>query len=93
MKKQTAREKVLEQLATISCYPCPEELRFSRRDSTWEVRRGYFYRPTGFDEHDFSVAVAKAGFKVLDYGDRFAHWPKDSYFWVKFQVVEEGAND
>jgi hypothetical protein len=65
-----------------------------KKDGTVEFRRSYFYRH-GMDADQFAAAVekraTKAGLNVMltDSGDRWAPWPRDSYFWAIFAVKSE----
>lgn len=60
-----------------------------KRDGTIEIRQGYFYR--------HGMTAEKMENKVLKYiptativesGDNWQPWPKDSYFWVQIRLTE-----
>ena len=62
------------------------------------IRLGYFYRH-GMTEDKLAEDVMRDAAKhlsgytlqVVDKGDRWAPWPKDSYFWVRFSVAPKAA--
>jgi hypothetical protein len=55
--------------------------------NTVTIRRGFFYR-NGFDDHQFAALITAAGFAVDDHLENWQAWPKDSYWWVRFHLVE-----
>jgi len=61
----------------------------SKRDGTIEIRRGYFYRH-GMTTEKFENRILKEipTAKIVDSGDNWQPWPKDSYFWVRIQLTE-----
>ncbi len=65
----------------------------NKRDGSSELRFGFFYRH-GRSSQYYAQVVAKsmAGYKVIDSGENWQPWPKDSYFWVTVQeIVPEAA--
>lgn len=59
------------------------------RDGVVTVKHGYYYRH-GMTSQLFAESIKKVipEAVVLDQGDHWAAWPKDSYFWVKFKLPE-----
>ena len=61
--------------------------RFSRKGDIVTIRRSYFYR-FGMSEDILANEVAAiTEFKVIESKDEFAHWPKQSFWMVKFEVI------
>jgi len=66
-----------------------------KRDGTIELREGYFY-PHGRTPETWAKKVladlrefANLEAEVVQTGDRYANWPKQSYFWVVVRVTGE----
>ena len=59
------------------------------RDGVVTVKHGYYYRH-GMSADLFARSIQKVipEAVILDQGDHWAAWPKDSYFWVKFKLPE-----
>jgi hypothetical protein len=59
----------------------------AHKDGTIQIRDGYYYR-MGKDSDKWAAQVAKAlpEAVVVDKGDHWANWPKESYFWVKIKL-------
>jgi hypothetical protein len=63
----------------------------AKRDGTFEARSGYFYRH-GRSADGFASRIKRTlgalGLEVdiLEVQDRWAPWPRDSYFMVRFAV-------
>jgi hypothetical protein len=61
------------------------------KDGPLRVTRQYYYR-NGMDAEKFEAGIKKrleaigVAFKEISSGDRWAPWPRDSFFWaeVKF---------
>lgn len=61
--------------------------RFSRKGDIITIRRSYYYRH-GMSEDVLAAQVAEiSDFKVIEAKDEFAHWPKQSFWMVKFEVI------
>jgi len=63
-----------------------------KADGTWEVRVGYFYRHGGSSDKVVVRVIDALGVtnvQVVAHGDHWAPWPKHSYFWATFKVVNE----
>jgi len=67
-----------------------------KKDGTFEMRSGYFYRH-GRTAEKFRGKIVRvftaAGWccTVVGYGDEWREWPKDSYFWVRVRFSENIA--
>lgn len=62
------------------------------RDGTVTYKVTYFYRH-GRSEDRLAAEVLGLfpGSAIVDKGDHFAAWPKDSYFWVRFVPAFDDA--
>lgn len=60
-----------------------------KRDGTAEARQDYFL-PCGMTPEKMigRVKMTIPGIKVLDAGDAWRKLPRDSFFWVRFKVVD-----
>lgn len=65
----------------------PDHLRIGR-DGIVRARWGYFYRHGRTVEH-FAAGIRRAfpEGEIVSISDRFAPWPRDSFFEVRFQIV------
>jgi len=62
------------------------------KDGSVTVRSTYFYRMSRTTEgHVANVLKRMPNVEVIDSGDRYAIWPKESYFWVKVKRKEAEA--
>lgn len=59
------------------------------KDGTATVKQGYFYR-VGKSVELLKASVTRTlpTAEVVDCGDRFRPWPKDSYLWVRFRLAD-----
>lgn len=58
------------------------------RDGSVTARGSYFYRHGGTAEKFAAgVTLSVPGCRVISFADEFAHWPKTSYFAVRFAVT------
>lgn len=66
----------------------------SKRDGTFELRRGYFYR-MGMSGSRWGEAVMsklpEGMFELVSTGDKWASWPKESYFSAFIRPVTENV--
>jgi len=64
----------------------PDKL-IRKKDGSYEFRKGYFYRH-GQTTEQFVAAILRVypEAKIVDQGDFFNAWPKDSYFMVRFKI-------
>lgn len=60
---------------------------YSRKNETFKTQHGFFYR-FGGDEVKCAEGLAQyiPGFKMVDCGEVWQAWPKDSYWWVEFKA-------
>lgn len=60
---------------------------YSRKNGTFKTQHGFFYR-FGQDETDYAEKLAgyMPGFELVDCGEVWQAWPKDSYWWVEFRA-------
>jgi hypothetical protein len=58
-----------------------------KKDGSFEFRKMYFYRH-GQTTEQYVSAILRVypQAKIVDQGDEFHHWPKDSYFMVRFKI-------
>lgn len=64
------------------------------KDGTISVKRGYFYR-NGYDISKMKGAVTKMfpNAAIIRAEDRWAPWPRDSYFIVCFKLEDQSKID
>jgi hypothetical protein len=84
MNKKEIREKLRGSFDSVSF----------KKDGLIDVKRGYFYR------HGLSVeGLTKAllnmypNAEVISSTDRWAPWPRDSYFFLRFRLTDQSKID
>jgi hypothetical protein len=83
--KTPARGYVTAALALRGLHP--NRLSRSAKTGRWTARWSYYYRH-GRDSESFAERVGEVlGANVVDHGDRWAPWPRDSYWWVEFEFT------
>lgn len=84
MNKKEIREKLLSSFDSV---------RF-KKDGSIEVKRGYFYRHGMTVEGLVKTLLNKyPNAKVISSTDRWAPWPRDSYFFIRFILQDQSKLD
>jgi hypothetical protein len=59
-----------------------------KRDGSVEVRHSYYYRHGATAEKLEAYVLKKiSNATIIDSGDNWQPWPKDSYFWVRISII------
>ena len=88
-----ATKKKTKEAMTILAGEVHADRMLSKRDGTFEMRFGFFYRH-GKTSEKMAIRVLQYGgasVKIVNHSERWQAWPKDSYWSVFVKVTDADA--